>query len=91
MTGVAEIFSHGCASTNLTIAVYTVKRTAGDNDGAPDKLVGAPVTTPADWKMTSVVTDEEDCGQRFECKYAYRDVVAQRAGARSTTAATCAC
>ena len=24
--------------------------------------------------MTSVVTDEEDCGQRFECKYAYPEV-----------------
>jgi hypothetical protein len=53
MTGVAEIFSHGCASTNLTIAVYTAKRTGSDDDGAPDKLVGAPVTTPANCKIAS--------------------------------------
>lgn len=74
MTGVAEIFSHGCASTNLTIEVWTVKRTGGSDDGELGTLIGTAVTTPDDCKADSLATDEEDCGTRYECNYAYPGV-----------------
>jgi hypothetical protein len=74
MTGVAEIFSHGCASTNLTIEVWTVKRTGGADDGDLGTLIGSPVTTPADCMAESLATEEDDCGTRYECNYTYPGV-----------------
>jgi hypothetical protein len=74
MTGVAEIFSHGCKSTDLTIQVWTVKRTGGSDDGDLDTLVGSSVTTPSDCTAESLATDDEDCGTRYECNYTYPGV-----------------
>lgn len=73
--GVAEIFSHGCQSKNLTIEVYTVKRTGGSDDGDLGDLLGAAVTTPDDCTATGVATDEEGCDPaRYECTYEYPGV-----------------
>jgi hypothetical protein len=74
MTGVAEIFSHGCQSKDLTIEVWTVKRTGGADDGEPNALVGSPVTTASDCQPTGVASEEEMCGTRYECSYAYAGV-----------------
>lgn len=73
--GVAEIFSHGCQSKNLTIEVYTVKRTGGEDDGDLDQLVGTAVTTPDDCTATGVASEEEGCDPaRYECTYEYPGV-----------------
>ena len=74
MTGVAEIFSHGCASTNLTIEIWTVKRTGGADDGDLGTLIGSPVTTPDDCTAASLATEEDDCGTRYECNFTYPGV-----------------
>jgi hypothetical protein len=72
ITGFARIFSKGDESKNLTIEVYTVKRTGGDDDGMPDQLVASAVTTPSACKSAgddSFVTS--DGFYRYECKYEY--------------------
>lgn len=76
MSGIAEIFSHGCESNELTIEVWTVKRTGGADDGLPDTLVGSSIATEADCKVTGTPSDEKDCpnGTRYECAYSYADV-----------------
>jgi hypothetical protein len=75
ISGVAEIFSHGCQSKNLTIEVYTVKRTGGADDGDIGDLVGTPVTTADDCSIDGVGSEEENCDpQRYECKYEYAGV-----------------
>lgn len=76
MTGVAEIFSHGCESKDLMIEIWTVKRTGGADDGEPDALIGSAVTTPSDCKVAGVTSMEEDCDNstRYECTYSYADV-----------------
>lgn len=70
MSGLAKIFSHGCASTDLRIEVYTVKRTGGPDDGDLDTKVGSVVTpldcTPVD---VGVAVPEADCVTRYLCKY----------------------
>ncbi len=72
--GVAEIFSHGCESSDLNIEVWTVKRTGGTDDGEPGALVGAAVVTPSDCKANAVATPNEECGTRYECKFTYDNV-----------------
>ena len=74
LTGVAEIFSHGCESSDLTIEVWTVKRTGGADDGEPGTLVGAAVTTPADCKAAALATTDDECGTRYECNFSYPSV-----------------
>lgn len=74
LKGVAEIFSHGCESTDLTIEIWTVKRTGGADDAEPGALVGAAVTTPADCKMDALATTDEECGTRYECNFSYPNV-----------------
>lgn len=73
--GLAKIFSNGCASHDLKIEIYTVKRTGGTDDGMPDQLVGTPVTTASDCKAGGDATDDPDkCGTRYECRFEYADV-----------------
>jgi hypothetical protein len=73
--GIAKIFSHGCNSKDLSIEIYTVKRTGGADDGEPDQLVGTAVTTPADCTDIGVLEDDHDeCGDRWECTYEYANV-----------------
>ncbi len=75
MKGIAEIFSHGCQSKNLTIEVYTVKRTGGDDDGDLGDLIGTAVTTPDDCTVAGEQSDEEGCDPaRYECTYEYPGV-----------------
>jgi hypothetical protein len=72
ISGHAKIFSNGDESKSLTIEVYTVKRTGGDDDGMPDQLIGAAVTTPSACRSAGdehSVTD--DGSDRYECKYEY--------------------
>lgn len=73
--GTAKIFSHGCQSKNLTIEVYTVKRTGGADDGDLGSLIGTAVTTPDDCTVAGVQSDEEGCDPaRYECTYEYTGV-----------------
>lgn len=74
MSGTARIFAHGCASTDLTIEVYTVKRTGDDHDGELDQLVGTSVVTPSDCTATSTMSTTSDCSPRYECQYSYPNV-----------------
>jgi hypothetical protein len=77
--GLAKIFSHGDASTNLDVEFWTVKRTGGADDGMPDKLIGMKITTPsdcstADTGVETKVGTEPNVTIRHECKYSYADV-----------------
>lgn len=75
ISGFAKIFSNGDESKNLTIEVYTVKRTGGEDDAMPDQLIGAAVTTPSACKSAAdehSVTD--DGSDRYECHYEYAGV-----------------
>lgn len=74
MNGTVRIFSHGCESKNVSIEVYTVKRTGGPDDGAPAQLLGAGVTTATDCVAGGVATADSNCGTRYECKYSYSGV-----------------
>ncbi|MSP26208.1 MAG: hypothetical protein EXR75_13835 [Myxococcales bacterium] len=75
LKGVAKIFSHGCESNDLEIAVYKVVRDGTDNDGMPGELIGTKVVTAADCKASGGVPEEiEDCGTRYECTYEYPGV-----------------
>jgi hypothetical protein len=75
ISGIAKIFSNGDESKKLTIEVYTVKRTGGEDDGMPDQLIGAAVTTASECKSAAdehSVTD--DGSDRYECHYEYPGV-----------------
>src|SRR6185312_14973858 len=77
VSGVAKIFAHGCASTNLTIEMWTVKRTGGADDGSLDTLVGSSVTTPSDCTMAAGTATEvmtTNCTPVYECLYTYPNV-----------------
>jgi hypothetical protein len=74
MSGLAKIFSHGCQSNDLSIEVYTVKRTGGPDDGDLGTLVGAAVMTASDCMATGTATANTDCGMRYECPYSYPNV-----------------
>ena len=75
MKGIAKIFSHGCSSDNLEIKVYTVKRDGSADDGMPDQLVGAAITTDADCTVNGVSVNNDDCpDMRHECTYEYPNV-----------------
>ncbi len=72
--GTAVIFSHGCASSDLTIEFHKVVR-GGASDGDVGDLVGTAVVTDADCSLTGVASDEESCDpSRFECTYEYAGV-----------------
>jgi hypothetical protein len=71
ISGAARIFANGCTSTNLTIEVYTVKRTGDAHDGELDQLVGKSVTTPADCTTTSTMDMTSSCMLRYNCNYTY--------------------
>ncbi|MBM4358580.1 MAG: hypothetical protein FJ096_10785 [Deltaproteobacteria bacterium] len=74
LKGIVKIFSNGCESKNLTIAVHKVIRSGGADDGMPGDLVGAAVTTPASCKDVGVPEENEKCGTRYECTYEYPNV-----------------
>jgi hypothetical protein len=80
MTGVAKIFSSGCESDGLDIAVYTVIRDGSADDGLQDELIGTATVTSDDCLLTGVPEENEDCndpgfdGNRYECTYSYPDV-----------------
>jgi hypothetical protein len=77
ISGVAKIFAHGCASTNLSIEVHTVVRTSGAADGTLGPLVGKAVTTPADCTSATTgvpVPNDANCGTIYQCKYTYDNV-----------------
>ncbi len=74
LKGVAKIFSHGCESNDLSIAVHEVVRDGSANDGMPGDLVGTTVVTATDCKIDGVPEELEDCGTRYECVYEYPDV-----------------
>ena len=72
MSGVVKMFSHGCESKNVSIAVFAVTGDADINEASP---LGTPVTTGAECMTTGVAsTDSGDCGTRYECKYSYDGV-----------------
>jgi hypothetical protein len=76
VSGVAKIFAHGCASTGLTIEIWTVKRTGGADDGTLDTMVGSSVTTPADCTTaaTGMPVTNANCTPVYECFYSYPNV-----------------
>lgn len=75
MKGKAVIFSHGCESKNLDIAVHKVKRTGGADDGDIGELVGSAIKTPDDCTIDGVPSEEEDCDPaRYECVFEYPGV-----------------
>jgi hypothetical protein len=74
MSGVARIFSSGCESNDLSIEVYTVKRTGGSDDADLGTLIGTAVMTPDDCTTSSVVSMTTMCGTRYECNYTYPNV-----------------
>jgi hypothetical protein len=87
--GVAKIFSSGCESHDLKIEVYTVKRTGGADDGEPDQLIGASVTTASDCKAGGVSSPDPDkCGTRYECSFTYDDVPSETELLIKTSGAT---
>jgi hypothetical protein len=72
--GTAVIFSHGCASSDLTIELHKVVR-GGADDGNVGDLLGTAVVTDADCSLTGVASVEESCDpSRFECVYEYPGV-----------------
>lgn len=73
MTGVAKIFSAGCSSDGLKIAIYTVNRTGGADEGSLGSLVGAEFTTSADCMANGKPTTIKGCTNdtRYECNYTY--------------------
>jgi hypothetical protein len=76
VSGVAEIFANGCASTGLNIEIWTVKRTNDSNDGELDTQLGSTVVTPMDCTSasTGVQVMTPNCSPRYECKYTYPNV-----------------
>lgn len=73
MEGLVKIFSKGCESKNVTIEVWTVKRTGGDDDGMPDQLVGSPVIITEDDEFE--VEENDNCPDgRVVYKYSYPNV-----------------
>lgn len=72
--GAARIFSSGCESNDLTIEIWTVKRTGGEDDGMPDQIIGSAVTTPSDCEQAGELTETDNCDARWECKYSYPNV-----------------
>jgi hypothetical protein len=76
VSGVAKIFAHGCASTNLAIEIWTVKRTGGADDGSLDTMVGSSFTTPSDCTSatTGMQVTNANCTPVFECLYTYPNV-----------------
>jgi hypothetical protein len=73
MEGVVKIFSHGCESKNVEISIFEVE----DAEPAPSP-VGSPITTAADCTADGVMTDNEECGTRWECKYSYPGVPTEK-------------
>jgi hypothetical protein len=76
VSGVAKIFAHGCASTGLTVEIWTVKRTGGADDGTLETMVGSSITTPMDCtsSTTGVQVTNTNCTPVYECKYSYPNV-----------------
>lgn len=74
LEGIAKIFSNGCESNDLEIAVHKVKRTGGADDGEPGELVGTAVVTAEDCSVDGVAEEHDDCGTRYECRYSYEGV-----------------
>lgn len=73
MEGVVKIFSKGCSSDGVTIEVWTVKRTGGDDDGMPDQLVGSPVATVEEGEFE--LEDNDGCPDgRKAYKFTYEGV-----------------
>ncbi len=74
VTGIAKIFSSGCESKNLKITFYKVLRGgAAADEGKLGDAVGTSVMTAADCKA-DVMTANDKCGTRYECKYSYPNV-----------------
>jgi len=71
MSGYARIFNNGCTSADLTIEVYTVKRTNDASDGQLDQLVGKSVVTAADCTAMGVMSTTATCTPRWECPFTY--------------------
>lgn len=69
MEGLVKIFSHGCESKSVSIEIYTVND--ADLSSSP---VGTPVTTASDCTIDGEMTDNAECGTRWECKYTYTGV-----------------
>lgn len=76
VSGIAKIFSHGCQSNDLDIAIFKVKRTGGTDEADLGEQVGAGVTTASDCTIDGVTSTEDDCSgrTRYECKYEYDGV-----------------
>jgi hypothetical protein len=69
--GTVKIFSNGCESKSVTLEVWTVNRTSGDDDGSLGTMVASPITTPASCQGTAgeASDDPDSCGTRYECFY----------------------
>jgi len=73
MSGVVKIFSHGCESKSVDISIFEV------TDAAPAATpVGPPITTASDCTVDGVMTTNDDCGTRYECKYTYAGVPTEK-------------
>lgn len=73
MEGIVKIFSHGCESKNVEISVFEV--TDAEPAATP---VAAPVTTAADCTVDGLMSTNDDCGTRYECKYSYPGVPTEK-------------
>lgn len=71
--GVVKIFSHGCESKDVKIEIYEV--VDADIGTTP---VGTPVTTPSDCTASGVMSDNAECGTRYECKFSYAGVPTEK-------------
>lgn len=79
VSGLAQIFAHGCASTGLDIEIHKVIRSSGADNGMIGDLVGTAFTTPASCTTSATGFAGPDpnmaCGGTvYECKFTYPDV-----------------
>ena len=73
--GIAKIFSNGCSSRDVDIAIHKVIRDGSDSDGMPGELVGQAVVTASDCTTNGVFEDIEECTDgRYECTFEYPNV-----------------
>lgn len=73
MEGIVKIFSHGCESKDVDIEIHEV--VDAEPAAAP---VGTPIKTASDCTVAGVMTTNDDCGTRWECKYSYAGVPTEK-------------
>lgn len=75
LKGIVKIFSNGCQSNDVVIEAYTVKRGGSpEEEGSLGPLIGEAVVTASDCEAEGVFSDDEKCGERYECTYTYPDI-----------------